>query len=245
MNRIGEKEILSFTAVFFGFVFFVFGQWTSSMVTVTSLSYVKDWSELKMPEQVYNKKYISYEDAALIEKLTTTTGFGIFTGNKTVVDKFSLPIIKQWRKLSPNQQNKSRVKQNEQFFDEYLVSVSATCSYIVNAFSLVACIIMLVNLGVGGSRKVILQNIFATIAAGLVNFGLIVLVKCWPTSFLQSLHDDIQTGSNQHVGGYQNGLSFYLIIISFLCFCTGTCLSICARKKYSYYYSAKQFVEFV
>ena len=92
------------------------------------------------------------------------------TRTKQTVNKYSLPIINRWRKLSPNQQNNKLVKQNEQFFDEYLVSVSATCSYIVNAFSLVACLTMLVNLWVGGSKKIILQNIFTTITAGLYKY---------------------------------------------------------------------------
>ena len=72
MNLIGEREILSMYAVFFGTVLFVFGQCTSSMVRVTSLKYVKEWNELKMPEEIYNKKYIWDDDAAVIEKLTRT-----------------------------------------------------------------------------------------------------------------------------------------------------------------------------
>ena len=83
---------------------------------------------------------------------------------------------------------------------------------------------------------ILIKNMYTA----LVNFGLIVLVKCWPTSFLQLLHDDLQTGSNNHVSGYQNGISFYLIIFSFLSFCISTCLSICARKKYSNYYSQNE-----
>jgi len=231
MNQIGEKEILSFSAVFFGTVLFVFGQWTSSMVHVTSLSNVNNWKDLKIPKQIYAKQYIWDEDTKLIEKLTRTTGFGIFTGNKTVVDSLTLPILNKWRNLSPNNEEKKN-SVDEFFVNLDIVSTSAAFSYIVNALSVVACLVVLLNNCLGGNRRVALLAVSATVAAGLSNLGLIVLIKCWPTSLLHALHEDIHTGSGNYMSGYQNGMSFYLIIISFLCFCTSSYLLISARKKY-------------